>query len=361
MLRTQIIDRVDGLVDIAEDWQGLFESTDANPYFSPAWLGTWIEHFAPAAGLRCCLVRDAEGPVGLVPLVAARQRLGHRVYGVAGGGWAMRTPCIVAERTTGGAVLGAVAMAMDEREAERWLYAEFQAVPRGTRLLAGTCAALPVRITGNRCSIVIKLPDQWLQYWHDRSRKLRGNVVRARNGLAREGDLELRRIGPGDLVAESSLRELLEDALEVSRLSWQASAPDGVAISDPSVEGFVRAASTAAMLVGLLDLSVLYVANRPVSFLWGAGRDDQSSISKAGYSSDFAKLSPGLVHLAMALEDSVRRGIRWIDFGPEFPSYKLRWGAHAEALVDLDLYSGCLPGRVVRWLHAGRTASNPTE
>lgn len=100
---------------------------------------------------------------------------------------------------------------------------------------------------------------------------------------------------------------------------------------------------------GMLDLSVLYAGPVPVSFIWGPARPPDSNVAKLGFDPAFKAHSPGLVHLAMLISDSIDRGLARIDMGLDVFDYKSKWSKHRQNLCQLWCYPPGLMGGIFQW------------
>ncbi|MEJ7839824.1 MAG: hypothetical protein WKF81_13510, partial [Thermomicrobiales bacterium] len=59
--------------DLALEWDALIgERTDADPFSTPTWIGSWLDAFAPNARLVLIVVRRGGVLRGLLPLVERR-------------------------------------------------------------------------------------------------------------------------------------------------------------------------------------------------------------------------------------------------------------------------------------------------
>ena len=99
----------------------------------------------------------------------------------------------------------------------------------------------------------------------------------------------------------------------------------------------------------MLDLSVLYANEQPVSFIWGAARWPFSTILKLGFDHDYQQYSPGTVHLAKHINDSIEQGVKAIDFGHEFYDYKKRWSKQHIDLYTLYLFTKSFESSLLRY------------
>jgi CelD/BcsL family acetyltransferase involved in cellulose biosynthesis len=156
--------------------------------------------------------------------------------------------------------------------------------------------------------------------------------------MHKAGTVRLVRLGVDPTDDLAAVAALIEDAIVVSRCSWQGNSDSGIAISDESVVGFVRAVSLRLARRGNLDLSVLYLGDRPISFVWGAARWPLTTISKLGFDPAYRELAPGVVHLAMLIRDSITRQATTIDFGWQQAYYKTRWSKRYVELFDVTYH-----------------------
>jgi CelD/BcsL family acetyltransferase involved in cellulose biosynthesis len=200
---------------------------------------------------------------------------------------------------------------------------------------------------------VIRLPGTWEAYRATLSPSHRKNVSRRLNQLRRAGRVRLVRLGLDAAGSGEPLEALMRDALSVSEKSWQgAPASGGTAISDPKVVDLFRDVSRRLAARKSLDLSVLYLDEQPLSFVWGTAHWPRTSIAKLAFDPAFAALSPGLAHLAQLIQDSIERSALEIDFGHEFPEYKAHWSREGEELSQLFVYGRSCRSRLLEaWKH----------
>jgi hypothetical protein len=192
-------------------------------------------------------------------------------------------------------------------------------------------------------SVIIKLPESWEEYKRFLSKAHKKTVSRRINGIKRHFNIRMVRMGFERQYDPHKLDILIRDALSVSKKSWQGSYAKGRAISDSDTLSFFIEASIRLAEKRMLDLSVLYADGKPVSFIWGAVRPPKSTILKLGFDKSYAKFSPGTVHLAKLIRDSIEHKWSEIDFGHEFYDYKSRWGKHNAELYSIFYF----PKRIV--------------
>jgi hypothetical protein len=207
-------------------------------------------------------------------------------------------------------------------------------------------------------SVVVEMPNTWEDYYRTLSRKLRNDISHGTNMLNRSGNLKIVRYCKNSTYNFNELNALMNDAVIVSKNSWQHAAPEGWAISDTKSAGFFFEVSEKLAINGMLDLSVLYSDKQPIAFMWGTIRGPHTTIKKMGYDQSFSRFSPGVIHIAKHIEDSIKLGIKTIDFGGEFFNYKRRWGNHYDDLVDIYFYPpGILPF-LIRWVRSRKLVAS---
>ena len=369
-LDVELIGDAAGLERVRGEWERLYaDDPGARPSHRPEFVAAYAQHFAGLGALRVALAREDGRAVGLLPLQVRTERLGRlglpvRVLRFAGAAWTSRNTGLFAPGASRPRVLAALLRALRQRD-RGWLSCRLEKLP------AALAAAPPAETDGGVAgfaferrtvghSVVIEPGPSYPAYLKALPKSHRGNISRSTRHLEQAHALTLARLGLEPETDPAALDRLLDDALAVSRRSWQARAGEGTAISSPAASAFFRDVSRRLAAHRALDLSVLYADERPVSFIWGTARWPVTSIEKIGFDAGFEPWSPGTVHLAKLVEDSIRRGAREIDFGHEFPEYKARWSRRADELCDLRCYPpGLLPGLIRRWRDRPRPAAHP--
>jgi len=349
------------LADFRMEWEALYEESNASPYLSYNWVNTALRYFPPTGGFFLAVIRDEEGLKAIIPLEISRERFGPfdlRVLKFAFDGWSLRNGAILAPRVDGGEEIQLIAEAAEalSRDGVRWDYCRMTllsakavaAVLDGVINTQGTgIAAIDCVRIGS--SIVVELPVSWEAYYKKLSRHRKHEIRRRIKQLQERGVVRLVRLGLDPSVDKEELNRLIEDAYQVSLRSWQGSATEGHAISDEDIRGFFREISYKCAEKGELDLSALYLNEVPISFIWGLSKWPYTYFIKRGFDKKFSEFSPGYVHTALLVMDSISRSGREIDFGHEFPEYKRKWGTREDALYNVFIYPyGFLPATLHR-------------
>jgi CelD/BcsL family acetyltransferase involved in cellulose biosynthesis len=343
------------LNNFQEQWEDLYNDSDASPYLSYEWVSAALRHFPPAGELFLSCVSDEKGLRAIVPLEIVREKMGPwpvKVVRFALEGWALRNGPIMATRAKGEELSSIInVLEFLIRGGVAWDYCRLSLIPASIMktILSGKekrnreiISCIDYANIGS--STVIESPRIWEDYFNGLSKNRRERIRRSGKQLEKKGKVRMVRLGLRKSLDKSELNQLMEDALTISKLSWQGSATAGRAISDEDVDGFFHEVNRISAEKGMVDLSVLYAGDRPVSFCWGMSRWPYTSINKLGYDPSFSESSPGYVHLPRLIADSIERGIKEIDFGHEFSEYKKNWGTRQDELCNTIIYPrGAVP------------------
>jgi CelD/BcsL family acetyltransferase involved in cellulose biosynthesis len=344
----RVVDTLEEFAGLRPAWDELYAATpEASPYMSYDWIH--MKWAVESAGERhvIVVVEDDSGLAAVLPLLDSSERslpFPRRELQWAGGGWSTRQGGLIAPRWTG-PLLTPVIDAL-QREGN-WARCTLTVVPEDSPLVAEARGMAGVTVERLGETIVIELPDSADEYLAGLSSNRRGQIRSVARKLARQGEVTFRRVG---LDAECDLSEvdrLVDDALVVSDASWQGTADHGRAIGDPESREFVREVSKKMAARRALDLSVLYLDGRPVSFIWGAARPPATTISKLAFVSEMDRHRPGVAHMWWLIQDSIERGMTEIDYGHEFADYKRRWSPVGRPLYELRLPLPTLPSRLL--------------
>jgi CelD/BcsL family acetyltransferase involved in cellulose biosynthesis len=347
-----------------ERWERLYSSSDASPYLSHEWFATTLKHFQKNGQLLVGVASYDDTWIGIVPLELARERVGvvHvRVLRFPIEWWSGRNGAIVDKHWDPFWIVREVIRA-SMSVCSGWRYCRLSNLsgpsPTNGRRMSGGPIPLDEETNVRGRFVVIETGTSWESYRQTLSRSHRNNISRYLKALERKGAVRFQRFGPDSDPADPQLGTLLHDALRVSANSWQHVARGGWAISDTTAGNFFPEVSKNLAAKNRLDLSVLYLDNRPISFLWGAARWPRTYLNKSGYDQSFPDLSPGLVHLTKHIMDSIGKGVLEIDLGSEFFEYKSKWGKRYDVLFDRFYYPhGAIPA-LIRNLHSIRPGFN---
>lgn len=357
-LSIDIIDTVEGLEAFAPAWEEAYSlAPDASSYFCYDWITTMamgnpLRRFVP----QVCVVHDSDGLLAILPISRRYDGpLATPVLKLLAGGWSPRAAPVLAARARQRPLVADLLAELRHR-VPFWLSCRVFGVPGDSPLLPSEDEDFQGEFRVERRSIgrsmVIELPADWEIYCKTLSPRFSREIRSHVRAMSRRFKLRLVRAGLDASGDATALGRLIEDALGVSRLSWQGQGRSGTAASHPGVQECFREVCRRLAGRGRLDLSVLYADEKPVSFIWGAARPPDTSIAKSGFDQELRDYSPGTVHMALLLQDSIARGFKEIDLGHEFPEHKRRWAQRGDELFELCWWPAGLP-RLAYWSRRG--------
>jgi CelD/BcsL family acetyltransferase involved in cellulose biosynthesis len=164
------------------------------------------------------------------------------------------------------------------------------------------------------------------------SKSHRGDVRRQKKRLAEKGALSL--VQPQSL--DEAMR-LLHEFFDVHDEKWLSQGQPG-RFRDPAERRHFETILQSMWQRGVM-LTALRCGDVNVSFAFGFFSDTWVQWYRPSYRTQYEKLSPGKIHVAMMLEEACRQGWKGIDFLTGAEGYKAQWTD--ERLEVYDMYSSC--------------------
>ena len=136
--------------------------------------------------------------------------------------------------------------------------------------------------------------------------------------LSERGEIRFERYRPAGLQhGDGDPRwDLFETCLDVARRSWQGESTTGTTLSHENVTPFLRDVHQVAAETGSLDLSLLYIDDQPVAYVYNYFFEGYVYGLRTGYDEGFRKESVGNLLYMRVIEDSFARGDWLYDLGP---------------------------------------------
>jgi CelD/BcsL family acetyltransferase involved in cellulose biosynthesis/glycosyltransferase involved in cell wall biosynthesis len=312
---------VDELTDLSavrairEEWDGLWQvCPDATIFQSPDWLLPWCEHLLVGAPL-VLAVRRAGRLIGVAPFVRAGGVGGDRLS-LMGAGVSDYTDLLTdpGERVTVAQTLEAWLGAHREFERCDWsdlppdsLLLSLDDAGRGesNRVPRDACPALALR---GRSTLSEALPrSKWAA------------VAYARRRAARDGAFEI------ESATAATRDDLMRRLADLHCARWNQRG--GGVLADPRVQAFHADASRNLLARGALMLAALRVAGQVVAVVYGFHDRQATRYYLSGFDPAYARLGPGNLIVAHAIEQALRRGAELFDFLRGAEAYKYEWGA----------------------------------
>jgi CelD/BcsL family acetyltransferase involved in cellulose biosynthesis len=348
---------IEDLAEYRLAWNALLPETPGASFFHTLdWLETYWRHFGHDQKLRVLVVRSSGAVVGIVPLCIRRERyrLGSlRVLTYPLDNWGTWFGPI----GTHPSITMLAAMQHLRRAKRDWDMLELrwtgpESAERGRTARAMRAANMLSVTSEYQTTSIIDLPKTWDNFISAKSSTLRrqlrrtlkqvyeergGQFIRHRPAPAREGD--------GDAGWE--LYEMCETA---ALASWQGSATNGNTITHDRVRDYCRDAHETAARLGMVDVNILLLEDRPAAFLYNYHYQGRITALRTGYDASAGHDGVGSALILKSIEDSITRGDSLIDFGPGEREHKRRLRTRTEASYRLNFTPlGSLRSQAVNW------------
>jgi CelD/BcsL family acetyltransferase involved in cellulose biosynthesis len=300
-LQLRIIDCLDDLAGLADDWNDLWQRSEtASPSARAEQLALWFETFAPTARFSALMVEDAGRLVAALPLVSRRVKKVLAVGALPWCEWSSGGDLLVDPQCDVSSALDVLAQGV---AAGRWPLLWCDHVPRDEPRWQQLAAALSrtgwsvnLRDRGQTGQTVIS--HDWTTYMSG----LRGDFRRARNRCARR----LEEHGKTELVVHrptepAEVDKLVRIAFEVEDRSWKGTAGTSVLRNDGMLAFYQRQARLLAAQ-GQLEIVLLEHEGTPIAsaYVWVA--KGVRFTAKLGYDEGFRTFGPGQLLMMRYLE-----------------------------------------------------------
>ncbi len=314
--------------ELVETWRAL-APVDLGPFVRPEWVAVWRRHFGRRSEL--LMAAASEGSASL-----------------PWGMWAVELhESGVLEQVGGREVTDYAAPAVEDGNMERfaiglgemlasdeipWKRLHFEAVPADIGFhapLADELAArsITVSLTFDEVCPVVELPDTFSEYMARLTRKHRHELRRKLRRFESEA---------GRPEIETSTPERLEADLE-QFFEWHkdAKGPKG-GFLDLGYRDFFRDVAVTGAEHGWLKLTYLSAGGVRFSSCFGFEVGNTYFLYNSAHEPKARELSPGIVHVAMLIENGIERGLERFDFLQGNERYKLELGGVPRSLVTMD-------------------------
>jgi len=314
-MRNEIVDGVDGLERIAEQWEALWRrDPNATPFQSPQWLLPWWKHFG--SDTPHVIASSSNGSLdALAPLYILRDEDSGESLGMfLGTGNSDYLDVLQIEGGDASLLIDSITRA----DCQLW---DLQQLRPSSSLLSvplpdgwsdnvedqDLCPVLPIENAGDELQNLL-------------STHARKKLRYFRRCLEREGDVRY------ESASAESLDTLLDALYELHAARWQKRGLPGV-LADEVMQSFHRDAARRMLDAGALRMYAVRINERIVAVFYGFAHQGTVYYYLSGYDPALEKLSIGNVIVAHAIENAVRDGAKTFDFLRGAEEYKYSWGA----------------------------------
>jgi len=313
-------------------WNALHGETTGGNYFqSFDWLRTYWQHAAGDEQLLMLIVYSGERAIGALPLTIVRESTAAGPIKVLtyplhdwGNFYGPIGPNPAATLFAGLKHLQNTRSSWNVLDL-RWV--DRDGADRGRTFRAMQMAGLTGVERSWRKSALIDVEGTFDNYMVTRNGKFRGNVNRAVRRLEKAADFEFHRWRPaGAANGDGDPNwELFDQCVELASRTWQGNVSDGVTLSHPTVEPFLRDVHQKAARTGSVEICQIRHNNQPVAFGYNYVHQGRVFGLRSGFDPEYKKMSPGLVMMHHLIRDSFSRGDKLINLGAGSLECKRHW------------------------------------
>ncbi|RIK75589.1 MAG: hypothetical protein DCC67_15080 [Planctomycetota bacterium] len=346
MLQVREFNQLGDLDSLRPAWQRLLSGTPAHSFFQTLeWLEIAWGNYRLPQKLRVVLVERDGQPVGIVPFCVRveQRRMGRlRVLTYPLDDWGPFFGPIGPEPQV--ALQAAIEhVAATPRD---WDFIDLRWVDESAPefMVAGEAlrSAGYSFITRPRMEVrICRMTEGWEAYVASRSRNWRREMRRHHELLEKAGGpVNLVRYRPaagsGDEAAHLEVYDVCE---RIAAHSWQAAAESQSTLCSPRVRDVLRRLHVAAARLGMLDVNILTVGDRPVAYNYNYFAAGRILGLRCGFDQTAGLENCGKLLLYKMLEDAAVRGDVEYNFGPGRQPYKDRFATEMRRAYTFRHYA----------------------
>jgi CelD/BcsL family acetyltransferase involved in cellulose biosynthesis len=308
-----------GLESLRDEWSALCDRRpDTTPFQRPEWLLPWSRAFPPHEPW-ILTVRSEGRLAGLTPLFRWRNS-SERTVSPFGAGLSDYVDAVI-DPEAEGPVLEAVFSWLEDRRGE-WDVCDFEQLrPSSPLLRAPAPARWAEEVVPSTPCQVVDLPETFEGLHGQVSTRLLSNLRAYNRRLAKLGTVEIQAADSGDT---ESREEILDTIIRLHTARWQSRGEAGM-MADPKVRTFHHEVAAGFQARGGLILNALRLDGQCLAAIYGFQEKDRTYLYTQGFDPEHAKLSPGVVIVGAAVEETIQRGARACDFLRGREPYKEHW------------------------------------
>jgi CelD/BcsL family acetyltransferase involved in cellulose biosynthesis len=350
------INDVQQLAELRPAWQRLWKTMPSGSFFhSCQWLEATWDHAQVEQSLRVLVVGSPDQPIGILPLVVRQEpRRFHaaRVLSYPLDDWGPYYGPI-SDQPESTLRAGLEHILNTKRD---WDIVDLRWTPPAAQDHAQTLSTLSefgltVDSRVRHRTSIIDLEGTWDEFVKSRSKNWRSHFRRRHKRFLQAGEVRHERYRPrGHQQGESDPRWDLYDAcVELAAKSWQGSSITGNTLNHAAVRDSLRAVHQQAAHLGCLDLNLVYLDDRPVSFAYNYCFQGHVFALRLGYDPEMAKLGPGNFVEELAIQDSFARGDHIYELGPDAEETKRQLRTRLEPIWQYTHYPRTVRSQLLRW------------
>ena len=298
-LKVETLDSVVEFVEHAEQWNRLWESSEAYEATSRSEaIALWVRTFEASGDFRAIVIKSATGEFlgGIAFMV--RTSYGLKTLTLTVNEWINCGELLISSNADAKEVTNKIVAEL-KREADVIEFDRIQIDAPRWRALASclTDARQAVEVSRIQRVGMIDIGDDWDGYFQCLSGNHRSAVRRSEKKIRKNGDVQLLRLwNPEDDV----LRDWMSRAFEIEHKSWKGA--NGSSILAAGMDDYFMREAINARDCGMLELWFLLLDDQPIAFEYCHLVKGNCHSYKIGYDEDFKSFGPGRQLRKMQLE-----------------------------------------------------------
>lgn len=351
LLSTQMIERDDAFFELRDEWTDLLSrSGQDHLYLTHSYLVSWWKHLRGSASLRIVLVREHGELLAIAPIMLRRGTLLRcpvRRLEFIGSDWGYGGFILSKKKPQ---CLGRIFQVLKDTDSWDVMYLgkTLSDPEMDAQELAALLSQKDLVHESIRASVpYIPLQLSWEGYLAERSSSFRRNVRNRKKKLSELGKVRFLRVTNIE-ASGIPFSQVIGWIRTIAERSWKAR--EGTAISSSaSMFAFYTELAERLNEMGSLDLSLLFVDERPVAYIFGARYKSDFFEVDIAYDLEFSKASPGTLIRNCLLQELFQRPWGKYDF-VAYRDYKRELTSYVQDFDIHVIYSKKVYPLVLRWL-----------
>lgn len=328
MIKLQIIDSLEQLLQCESDWNGVAEDRG---FFNWHWCVQWFKNFSPDDQLHVIVGVDGDKQwKGIAPLVVSGRKLRFMGSGTACSDYAN----LITSKTDYNEFAERVVKQLGEAFAPKGKLAhvdvfEIEGCGGNDRSLDYFCELLHVHQfakheTETEGTWKVRLPESFEQLNGTFSKSMRRKTKAAKKRLAMP-DVEV-------VLANEDNFQQSWDTFVCLHQKRRVSLGQLGCFSDESFESFLKSAVQGLLSQGQADVLIVNKDTVPMATMLLIYSDATCMMYQSGLDPDFSALEPGYQSAMVAIEHAIAKECKFFDFLRGDEPYKARWSTTREPI-----------------------------
>ncbi len=326
-LKIECINELSKVPELAPIWDTLLAESDVDfPFLTLDWITFWWQAFGHDSKMLILIIKEYDEVIAIAPLRKTKMRWrGLTVTAISfiANYYSNRTGLIIGNKAKDRKdIFYNIIKYLKEGHYHFDLLC-LDLIEQNSRTDSAVNEALRLsemkyRKMSTDSSPYMFIDKDWDSYFKTRSRNFRSKLNRTRNELNRQGAFEIIKYSAGDVSSA------MQEVISVSKKTWKYKKNTAIASKKESLSFFTDLAKKASEK-GWLNLWVLKLFDKPLSFVYNLMYKEKIYFLKVGFDEDYSKLSPGLFLTEASIKDAFINKYEVYDFLGENENYKLKW------------------------------------